>query len=120
MLKKRIASLFSRLRDSRSENQKVGMAWYPEDKWPLLRTVSADANQLEKTYGEWLKVAQARFDALVEKGTRVEKVNVDVEDMAAWCREMGRPVDGAGRAAYVVYRLQQQKAASSRVNINRG
>jgi hypothetical protein len=89
----------------------LGIAWYREDQWPLLLKVSSDANRLEKTYGEWVAHASARYDELLKKGAPVEKIPVDVSDMAAWCRELGRQVDGPGRSAYVVYRLEDQKAS---------
>jgi hypothetical protein len=110
MLRERIASIIQAFRKSRTVEPRLGIAWYREDQWPQLLEVSLDAQRLEKTYGEWLAHASARYDELLKKGAPVVKVPVDVLDMAAWCRELGRQVDGAGRTAYVVYRLEEQKA----------
>ena len=117
MLLHRIASFFRQLRKSVASESRLGIAWYREDQWSLLHTVSVDADNLEKTYAEWLSFAQTRYDELVKKGTRVEKVDVDVQDMASWCRELGRKVDGTGRTAYVVYMLQKQKRAAFTKNL---
>ena len=68
----------------------MGMGWYSENQWDLLRQVSSDADRLEKTYVDWLRVAEAKYDELTKKGTHVVKVPIDVADMAVWCREMGR------------------------------
>jgi hypothetical protein len=85
----------------------LGFAWYREDQWPLLKEFSTDAAMIEPTYEQWLKAAEARYAEVANAGKRVQKVIVDVKDMAAWCREMGRTMDNEGRSAYVVYRLQQ-------------
>ena len=79
------------------------MAWYAEDQWALLRQVSVDSDKLEPTHAEWLKGAEARYDELKKKGVKVDKVTVDVNDLTAWCREMGRPVDNESRALYAVF-----------------
>jgi hypothetical protein len=114
MFRKHFASLFRRFSRDPIPVRSVGMAWYSESQWPLLLQVSADANQLEKTYSEWLRVAEARYDELVKKGTPVVKIPIDVVDMARWCREMGRKtVDGEGRSLYVTYCLQYPKTAKS-------
>ena len=109
ILRRRITSLFRILRQSVASEPVLGIAWYQENQWARLRDVSTDRDRLEPTFGEWLAVAQARYDALSKKETRVQKVHVDVEDMAAWCRQMGRTVDSEGRTAYVVYLLTLEK-----------
>ena len=76
----------------------------------MLRQVSSDKDRLEPTYADWLKVAEAHYNELIRQGARVEKVPVDVADMAVWCKELGRrTVDSEGRAAYVTYRLKELK-----------
>ena len=109
MLGHRILRLIRLLR-SQPPSPVIAFAWYQENQWPLLLQVSQDRDQLEKTYGEWLNVAQARYDTLVQKGERVKKVTIDVEDLFAWCRELGRQgVDAEGRSLYAVYRLKAEK-----------
>ena len=105
----RIASLFRRPEGWNSADGDVGLAWYKEAQWDRLREVSADGDRLEKTYEAWRQLAQARFDELLKKGVRVVKVPVEVEDLASWCRELGRVVDGEGRVAYVKNRVAQVK-----------
>ena len=87
----------------------IGMAWYREDQWHRLLELSVDGDRLEKTYAQWRQAAQARFDELIKKGMPIVKVPVDVEDLSAWCRELGRVVDGEGRVAYVKNRVAQVK-----------
>ena len=102
-----IASLFRKPAGWMAPESVLGLAWYKEEQWPRLLDVSVDGNRLEKTYEQWRRVAQAKFDELKQKGVNVVKVPVEVEDLASWCREMGRVVDGEGRVAYVKNRIAQ-------------
>ena len=80
----------------------IGMAWYRPQQWQRLRQVSADMENLEENYHEWLVVASARFREMQEQGFDIRKVDLDVEDLVEWCEQKGRPVDGHARAEYAL------------------
>jgi hypothetical protein len=80
----------------------VGMAWYRPEQWDRLRELSADVEVLEANHAEWLTFATRTFEDLRKRGIPVEKVDVDVEEIWAWCQRQGRPMDGKTRADYVV------------------
>lgn len=84
----------------------MGVAWYREDQWPLLRRVAADAQRLERTYEEWLVSATRMLETLKRKGYSVERVDVDVNALVDWCHAQGRPVDGAARSEYAAARTR--------------
>jgi len=73
---------------------------------------SADASELELTYSHWRRFAEAKYDELIKQGVPIVKVPVDVADMARWCHEMGRPVNGEGRRLYAAFRLVTPKDAN--------
>lgn len=83
----------------------VGVAWYRPQQWQRLRQISADVEQLEESYHEWLVVASAHFRELQESGFNVRKVDVDVEDLVEWCKQRGRPLNGEARVDYVTTRI---------------
>ena len=82
------------------ENLVVALAWYRREQWALLRTVSADAYKLEKTYDEWLAFASGELRKLEARGIRVCKIDVEVGALTRWCESEGRAVDGEARAEY--------------------
>ena len=82
------------------ENLVVALAWYRREQWALLRTVSADADKLEKTYDEWLAFASEELRKLEARGIRVCKIDVEVGALTRWCESEGRLVDGEARAEY--------------------
>jgi len=69
--------------------------------------VSADVEELEESYHEWLATASTRFRQLQELGFNIRRVDVDVEDLVEWCKQQGRPADGAARADYVAEGLRR-------------
>ncbi len=76
------------------------MAWYRPDQWTLLRALSADRDELEDTYEEWLAAASKQLRELQARGLRVRKIDVEVAALVRWCNQQGRAVDGAARAEY--------------------
>jgi hypothetical protein len=88
----------------------IGIAWYRADQWKRLREVSSDPERLEKTWYEWYQVAEQNLQELTASGLALERVAVDVEDLARWCKAQGIVVDGHARAQYVaeLLRLRDQ------------
>ncbi|MHC4179743.1 MAG: hypothetical protein ACYSWU_19720 [Planctomycetota bacterium] len=76
-------------RDARDKDEMViGMAWFRREEWSRFLEVSADRDQLEETYDEWLQSApQALLDFAAE-GQRLEKVDVGVDELLKWCRTL--------------------------------
>lgn len=85
-----------------------GIAWYKREQWALLKSVSADADELEDTYDEWLEYAKRHQKDIWDTGINIFKVDVDVEELIRWCQDQGRPVDGAARAEFVSMKLKEQ------------
>jgi hypothetical protein len=85
----------------------AGVAWYRRDQWPRLLEVAADADELEETYEGWLQMADERFNTFKVPGVLLKKIDVDVEELIAWCAERGRPVDGSARSEFVAEKVQE-------------
>ena len=86
----------------------VGIAWYRPEQWGQLRNAVVDPEVLEDTHEEWLEIAQQTVLDLAREGMRAERIDVDVDELASWCRETGRALDGAARAQYATERLRQE------------
>jgi hypothetical protein len=84
----------------RATREGVFVAWYKEDEWEKLRSVSADADQLEKTYEEWVAHARKVMRDASAANLWLIKVRVGVDELVAWCAEKGLRVDGQARAHF--------------------
>ena len=85
----------------------AGVAWYRRDQWPRLLEVAEDADELEDTYEGWLQIANERFKTFKVPGVLLKKVDVDIEELIAWCAERGRPVNGSARSEFVAEKVQE-------------
>ena len=84
----------------------LGIAWFRPEQWEHLREVAVDPDILERTHGEWEKLARQMIKDLARQGILARKVDVDVERLQAWCAEHQRPLDASARACYAFERLQ--------------
>jgi hypothetical protein len=89
----------------------TGVAWYRREQWPLLRKKAADPEILEKTYEEWVGMAQKAVLDLAREGVRTERVDIDVEELITWCRSVNRPLDSNARAEFTSRKLRHKHEA---------
>jgi len=90
----------------------VGFAWYDRGQWARFRELAADADGLEEDYDAWLTSAERTLATLRSQGLSVERVLVDVEEIAAWCTREGRRYDGKARSEYVA-ELMRNRASQT-------
>jgi hypothetical protein len=92
-----------------NESQIVtGVAWYRPEQWERLREVSEDVDNLEETYDAWLKTAEHLIRNGIPADVRVEKIDVDVEEVLAWCNVHGLPMNASSRSRFVSERVRQK------------
>ena len=84
----------------------TGIAWYRREQWARLRELSVDADELEESYDDWLTGVQKTLVQMAVTGVQARKVDVDVDELARWCRRERRPLDSAARAAFAAVRLR--------------
>jgi hypothetical protein len=95
--------------NSKPDNERtiVSMAWYRPEDWEALRRISEDRDKLEETHAEWLEIAVARRADILAEGIFVHKVVIKPREWQRWCRQRRQPLNGASRADYAVWRMQQ-------------
>jgi len=92
----------------------TGVAWYRREQWDRLLAVSADRDMLEPTFDEWLSFAEDKVKALERQGVRLQKVDVDVDELISWCRAQNRKVDGPARTRFVIEKVRKADRARKR------
>jgi hypothetical protein len=85
----------------------AGIAWFRANQWQLLRSLATDAEDLEETHEEWVKIAEKTIEDLARQGVLAQKVDVDVNELLAWCSAQNRPLDSSARAAYAAAHLRE-------------
>jgi len=84
----------------------AGIAWFRANQWQLLRSLATDAEDLEETHEEWVKIAEKTIEDLARQDVLAQKVDVDVNELQAWCSAQNRPLDSSARAAYAAAHLR--------------
>jgi len=103
--------------DKPSSDMRVGVAWYRQSEWATLRQLAADPENLEETYAEWTKVYENGIRQLRTSGLVPERVEIDVEELRAWCAAQKCPLDGNARSAFateILSRRSKQGSSSAR------
>jgi hypothetical protein len=88
----------------------VGIAWYRPEQWALLREVSTDRDKISEIWSEWEATASQKLAELRELGLDIRKVDVDVDELRAWCEQRQRSVDAGARSEYVAEKLRRERA----------
>lgn len=86
----------------------IGIAWYRPEQWSLLRAVASDPEILEQTHAEWLAEVTKTIEELRKQAIVALKIDVDVQELAAWCQRHGRALDGNARATYVTEKMSRR------------
>jgi hypothetical protein len=93
-------------RRTQGDRMVVGVAWYSRDEWERLRGMAADPEVLESTYEDWIRMATKSLGEMNAAGIFPEKVEINVDALASWCRERRRPLDASARASFASERLR--------------
>ena len=81
----------------------IGVGWYSEDQWTMLKLVADDRDSLDTSYEQWeAGVLEALEQLRRQPGVEAIKIPVDVVALRQWCRERAKPLDRSSRAEYAV------------------
>jgi hypothetical protein len=86
----------------------VAIGWYSLRDWLRLKATAADADSLHSTYREWLAEVERTINTLSNAGTEVERLNVDVDELVAWCEAEGVANTGAARARFIEEKARER------------
>ena len=75
----------------------IGLGWYSREQWDALTKIVPDRSELDDTHEEWEAQATDALHMLAAQGAQPVKVQVDAQELVAWCQSKGRPADGEAR-----------------------
>jgi hypothetical protein len=85
----------------------TGILWWKSGQWEIAKQISDDSSIFDDTYEEWKEAAEKAVSKYKAEGLIIYKVEVDLDDMAAWCREQNRPLDATARTHYVSIKVKE-------------
>jgi hypothetical protein len=75
--------------------------WLRRDQWTLFCSVYDDPHELPASYDDWLRDAQSAAIVFAEAGFAVERVDVDLNELIAWCRRRRQRLDALAMTQFV-------------------
>ncbi|MDH4188419.1 MAG: hypothetical protein OEV08_15630 [Nitrospira sp.] len=96
------------IRKAETPESVLGVGWYRPEQWALLLAHSADCDELEASHAEWLASAEPTLDRIRAIGQNPIKIDIDVEEMIAWCSAKGMPLDGKARSQFIAEKTMQK------------
>jgi hypothetical protein len=100
--------MFRTIRKHRDRNNLVmGVSWYRADQWHRLWEISEDKQTFEITYEASLVDSEKKIQQLEAQGYRPIKVEVDVEELLAWCSMQGLSVTPETRTRFMMNILRE-------------
>ncbi len=85
----------------------TGVAWYKAEQYDRVRALSTDKDSMHETYAEWRAGVEDFILKSSGMGLVLKKVEIDLDDMLAWCRLHGKDFNGKARSEYVAEKLRQ-------------
>ncbi len=79
----------------------LGIGFYRREQWPLLIETAVDSHLIEKSYDDWMEVLDSSIEKIRAAGLEPELVDVDVEELLAFCRKEGLPNNAATRSKFI-------------------
>jgi hypothetical protein len=93
-----------------TDHMVVAFCWYQPEEWEKLKQSAADAEKLDDTYKEWKKNANDMIRFVRTAGRNVQKINIKIEALEAWCKTEGRENNSAARSHYATAMARQRNS----------
>jgi hypothetical protein len=84
------------------------MPWFNANSWPKMRAAAVDRDKLHETFEDFERVSNTRYNDLTSVGHPVEKVEIDVAALIAWCASEKRPLDSFARQQFAILTLLER------------
>ena len=91
----------------------VAVGWYTEGTWTKVKVSAIDSDRFEETYEEWTEMAEKAFRDFRKAGANAEKLNINSEELLAWCLAHGKVNNAASRADFVSQMSGQKRAGAA-------
>jgi hypothetical protein len=89
-----------------SNKMALGFAWFRAEDWDELRRASVDSQHMEERYEDWERMAASKLEELRQRGVRVEKILVDLQELLQWCQAHNVHLDAAARSRFAAEKVR--------------
>ena len=87
---------------------KIGIACYKKDQWELFLKMADDRDKLEKTWEDWRCNVDRVIKNMKDLGKEVEEIEIDLDDLANYCKENNLQNTTKTRSRYIADSLSKR------------
>lgn len=88
----------------------IGIGFYQKVQWPLLLETADDAEIMIAAYDDWLRGIEILIDNIKTVGIEPVKVEIDVYELLAYCRQFNVKNNGETRSQFIVELLNNRRS----------
>jgi hypothetical protein len=92
---------------TRSQTMIIGLTWYTEETWALVKATATDPECFEDSFEKWKAAAIAARREFQRSGVRALECLIVPEELSAWCARHGQKNDSTARAEFVSEKLTE-------------
>ena len=90
-----------------AETQVTGILWWKPNQWEKAKQISSDSHAFDKTYQDWKNAAEKALINISILGTKVYKIEIDLDELVEWTKKKKIPLDSNARAEFVSLKVQK-------------
>lgn len=83
---------------------RIAVAWLLEEDWPRWRAIDPEL----PGYDRWLEKIDQAIGEAESRGMVAERITVDPDAFAKWCRDIGEPLNRNTRSRYAAEQLRRR------------
>jgi hypothetical protein len=82
------------------------LAYYRKDQYDRYREISVDKETFSKSYDETMVTAKSKHKEMENKGFKVVKIDIDIEELIEWCQHRGITINPESRTTFAMEKLK--------------
>ena len=91
----------------------VGITWYRPEQYSAVKAFCEDRDSMDPTYEVWKSGAEKVMRELQAQGTKVERVDFDLDEFKMWCSANAKPSNAASRSAFTSIKLRDAHSSDA-------
>lgn len=95
------------------ETPVTGILWWTPEQWERAKQISADSHAFDDTYQEWKESAEQALKNFRDLRITAYKIDIDLDELIAWCKEKNRPLDSKARSEFVSGKVRERHESDS-------
>lgn len=93
-------------------------AWYTEEQYKRLLLILKDRADFPDSYAVWVETTQNLIEDLAGRDLAVCRVDIDPDELAAWCNLKGFDVNNRSGLAFAAHKAKEMMDAANPRRVN--